>query len=157
MLFHLCRIRQILLYLGDPTFQLLVFSLVVSQIDYCNSLYYGLSDTSLNNLYIVFNSAAHLVSHTPRFSPTSLFLPHLLPLKYRVIFKICLMFKIKNKVSPVYLTNSIRIPIKSGQRSSFFNPNFVYRVKHFFNKRFFSHSGLFLWNWNFFTIFSYFD
>ena len=49
-----------------------------------------------------------------------------------VMFKIYLiMFKIKNKISPVHLTNSIRIPNRSGLRSSSFNHNFVYRVKHF--------------------------
>ena len=115
--FHLPQIRQLLPYLDDPSLQLLVSSLVLSRIDYCNSLYYGLPDTSLNPLYKVFNSAARLVSRTHRFSPTSpsLVLLHWLPLKYKIIFKICLiMFKIKNKISPVYLTNSIRVPNRSG-------------------------------------------
>ena len=147
--FHLRRIRQLLPYLDDPSLQLLVSSLVLSRIDYCNSLYYGLPDTSLNPLYKVFNSAARLVSRTPRFSPTSpsLVRLHWLPLKYRMKFKICLiMFKIKNKISPVYLTNSIRVPNRSGLRSSSFNHNSVYRVKHSFAKRSFSYSGPFLWN-----------
>ena len=68
MFFHLRRIRQLLPYLDDPSLQLLVSSLVLSRIDYCNSLYYGLPGTSLNPLYKVFNSAARLVSRTPRFS-----------------------------------------------------------------------------------------
>ena len=109
----------------------------------------GLPDTSLNPLYKVFNSAARLVSRTPRFFPTSpsLVLLHWLPLKYRMIFKICLiMFKIKNKISPVYLINSIRVPNRSGLRSSSFNHISVYRVKHSFAKRSFSYSSPFLWN-----------
>ena len=157
MLFPLRRIRQLLLYLDDPSLQLLVSSLVLSGIDYCNSLYYGLPDTSLNPLYKVFNSAARLVSCTPRFSPTSpsLVLLHWLPPKYRMIFKICLiMFKIKNKISPVYLTNSSRIPNRSGLLSSSFNYNFVYRAKHSFAKRSFSYYGLFFY---FITLFTYFD
>ena len=99
---------------------------------------------SLNPLYKVFNSAAHLVSRTPRFSPTSPSLVlHWLHLKYRVIFKICLiMFKVKNKISTVYLTNSIRVRNRSGLRSSSFNHNSVYRVK-----RSFFYSGLFFWNY----------
>ena len=89
MFFPLRRIRRLLPYLDNPSLQLLVSSLVLSRIDYCNSLYYGLPDTFLNPLYKVFNSAARLVSRTPRFSPTSpsLVLLHWLPLKYRMIFK----------------------------------------------------------------------
>ena len=69
---------------------------------------------------------------------------YLLPRGY---FLVCLiMFKIKNKISPVYLTNSIRVPNRSGLRSSSFNHNSVYRVKHSFAKRSFSYSGPFLWN-----------
>ena len=56
------------------------------------------------------------------------------------------MFKIKNQISPVYLTNSIRVHNRSGLRSSSFNHNSVYRVKHSFAKRSFSYSGPFLWN-----------
>ena len=56
------------------------------------------------------------------------------------------MFKIKNKIYPVYLTNSIRVPNRSGLRSSSLNHNSVYRVKHSYAKRSFSYSGPFLWN-----------
>ena len=147
MFFHLRRIRQLLSHLDHPSLQLLVSFLVLSRIDYCNSLYYGLPNTSLNPLYKVFNSAACLVSRTPRFSPTSpsLVLLYWFSLKYRMIFKICLiMFKIKHKIFPVYLTDSIRFPNRSGLRTSSFNHNFVYRVKHSFAKRSFSYSGPFL-------------
>ena len=118
------------------------------------------NNTRLHPLYKVFNSAARLVSRTLRFSPTSpsLVLLHWLPLKYRVMFKICLkMCKIKNKISPVYLNNSIRVPNRSGLRSSSFNHNSIYRVKHSFAKRSFSHSGEWSISLEFFTIFTYFD
>ena len=120
----------------------MVSSLVLSRIDYCNSLYYGLPDTSLNPLYKVC-----CTFRTPRFSPTSrsLVFLHWLLLKYRMIFKICLiMFKIKKNLE--YLTNSIRVPNRSGLRSLSFNHNSVYRVKHSYAKRSFSYSGPFLWN-----------
>ena len=147
--FHLRRIRQLLPFLDDPSLQLLVSSLVLSRLDYCNSLYYSLPDTTLSPLTKVFNYAARLVSRAPRFSPVSpsLVLLHWLPLRSRIIFKICLlMFKIKNKISPIYLTDLIKAPNRSGLRSSSFNHNFVFRVSHSFAKRSFSYSGPYLWN-----------
>jgi len=56
------------------------------------------------------------------------------------------MFKIKNKIFPVYLTKSITVPNRSGLKSLFFNHSSVYRVKHSFAKCSFSYSGKFLWN-----------
>ena len=80
---------------------------------------FGKLENNLKNpLYKVFNSAARLVSRTSKFSPTS---PSLvlnwLPLKYKVIFKICLiMFEMKNKISPFYLTNSMGTITKLSQQ-----------------------------------------
>ena len=45
--FHLRRIKQLLSFLDDPTLELLISSLVLSRIDYCNSLYFGLPGTTL--------------------------------------------------------------------------------------------------------------
>ena len=147
--FHIRRIRQLLPLLDDPTLQLLVSSLVLSRIDYCNSLYYSLPDTTLYPLSKAFNSAARLVSRTSYFShiSPSLVLLHWLPLKYRVIFKICvLMFKVKNCPSPSYLKSLIIKPRKSGLRSSSLHHSSIFTVKHSFAKRSFSFSGPFLWN-----------
>ena len=147
--FHLRRIKQLLPFLDDPTLQLLVSSLVLSRIDYCNSLYFGLPDTTLSPLTKAFNSAARLVARSPKFSSISpfLILLHWLPLRYRVMFKICvIMFKIHNSISPIYLNNLIKKPLKLGLRSSSFNRSFRFSVKHSFAKRSFSYSGPFLWN-----------
>ena len=147
--FHIRRIKQLLPLLDDPTLQLLVSSLILSRIDYCNSLYYDLPDTTLSPLTKAFNSAARLVSRTSRFShiSPSLVLLHWLPLRYRVIFKICvIMFKIHNCISPIYLLNLIKKPPKLGLRSSTHNRSFILPVEHSFAKRSFSYSGPFLWN-----------
>ena len=76
--FHLRQIKQLLPLLDDPTLQLLVSSLVLSGIDYCNSLYYGLPDSTLSPFTKAFNFAACLVSRT--FHISSLVLLHWLPL-----------------------------------------------------------------------------
>ena len=140
--FHLRRIKQLLPFLDDPTLQLLISSLVLSRIDYCNSFYFGLPDITLFPLTKVFNSAARLVARTPKFLSISpfLILLYLLPLRYRVMFKICvIMFKIHNSISLIYLNNLIRKPPKLSLRFSSFNRSFRFSVKHSFAKRSFSY------------------
>ena len=56
------------------------------------------------------------------------------------------MYKIKNCLSPLYLTNLIHIPPKSGLRSSSLSHFRVFTIKHSFAKRSFSYSGPYLWN-----------
>ena len=81
--FHLRCIKQLELFLDNPTFKLLVSSLVLSHFDYLNSSYYGLPETTLRPLTKAFNSVARLVSGTHKFfsqTLTLIFL-HWLPLK----------------------------------------------------------------------------
>ena len=53
---HLRRIKQLKVFLDNPTFKLLVSSLISS------ALYYGMPGTTLHQLTKAFNSAARLVS-----------------------------------------------------------------------------------------------
>ena len=74
--FHLCRIKQLKLFLDNPTLKLLISLLILPRFDYCNSLYYRLPETTLHYLTKAFNSAASLVFGTPRFSRlTPTFIP----------------------------------------------------------------------------------
>jgi len=147
--FHLRRIRQLLPFLDDPTLHLLVTSLILSCIDYCNSLYYGLPDSTLYPLTKAFNCAARLISRVPRFShiSPSLVTLHWLPLRYRIIFKICtFMFKLNNGNFPKYLINLIDKPKNTGLRSSSKSHFFIRSIKHSYGKSAFAYSGPFLWN-----------
>ena len=91
----------------------LVHSLVLSHIDFCNSLYYGLSNTDLNPLQLILNSAARLIVNMPRFSrdritPKCIDL-HFLPIKARIEFKICLLtFKAIKHGKPSYLADLLK-------------------------------------------------
>ena len=60
--FHIRNIRKIRKYINEENCRVLVISLVVSHLDYCNSLYYGLPNILLPQLQRVQNTAACLIS-----------------------------------------------------------------------------------------------
>ena len=147
--FHLHLIRQISSYLDDASLKISVCSLVLSRLDYYNSLYFNFSKSTLYPLTEAFNSAACLVSHTFEFSHISLSLVdlHWLPLHFRFFFKICsLMYKISHFTSPSYLSNLLLPPKRAGLRSSTRSQLFIISLSHFYAKSAFSFSGLLLWN-----------
>ena len=112
--FHLRRMRQIFSYLDAS-------SLVLSRLDYCNSLCFNFSKSTFYPLTKTFNSAARLISHTLEFSHISPSLVDLywLPLHFCFSFKICsLMYKISHSTSLSYLFNLLLLPKCAGLRSS---------------------------------------
>ena len=64
---------------------------VISRLDYCNSLYYGLSANSIQKLQRIMNSACLIFRLSPG-SPTANYIKqlHWLPMKQRVLYKILL-------------------------------------------------------------------
>ena len=78
-----------------------------SQLDYCNSLYYGLPSSSLNRLQRVQNALARVVCPSIRrndhIKPTLRKL-HWLPISSRITFKIAILtFKTLHFQQPTYL------------------------------------------------------
>ena len=71
----------------------LLTALVLSKVDYCNLLYYGINNSLLNRLQVVQNSAARLVFNKRKFDHSSglLFELHWLPVKERINYKINLI------------------------------------------------------------------
>ena len=106
--FHICNIGKIRKYVNVETCKMLVNSLVLSQLDYCNALYSGLPNSLLSRLQKVQNTAARLtlrVKRSAHITPVLMEL-HWLPVEYRVKFKILLQtFKVVNDYSPSYLTS----------------------------------------------------
>ena len=93
----------------------LVHSLIVSKVDYCNSLLLGLPNVTLKKVQSVLNRAARLIFSLPPRVPTTPFLIelHWLPIKARIEFKICLIvFKALKFGQPVYIRELLCAPAR---------------------------------------------
>ena len=103
--FSLYNIRRIRKYLPFEAAKSLVQAFVISRIDYCNAILYGLPAIHVNRLQRVQNAAARLLTNTPRYSqitPVMINL-HWLPVKFRIIFKV----KALHGLAPAYLSDII--------------------------------------------------
>ena len=85
---------------------MLIHNHVISKLDYCNSIYYKLPNTLLKKLQNIQNRAARLIRKIPlreRITPALMEL-HWLPMKARIIYKICLLnYKALKFGEPKYL------------------------------------------------------
>ena len=86
---QLCTIGKIRSFLSADAANKLAVSLILSRLDYCNSLLAGIPDNKLNKLQRIQNHAAQLVSRHA--SATALLRTlHWLPVKDRIQYKIAL-------------------------------------------------------------------
>ena len=105
-------ISSIRRYITTDCAHSLVRSLVLSRLDYCNSLLVGLTTTQLQKLQRIQNTAARIIcmkSKRDHITPSLIFL-HWLPVKYRVNFKIlCLVYKCLHDQAPDYLSELLTL------------------------------------------------
>ena len=90
-------------------------ALISSKLDYCNSLYCGLSKGNLKKLQYIQNTMARIVTRTGKWSHITPALKslHWLPVKQRVIFKtVTLIYKYLHSGLPEYFGKYI-IPYES--------------------------------------------
>ena len=86
---------------------------VISKIDYCNEILYGLPAVHVNRLQRVQNVVARLLTNTPRYANITLAYDmmiylHWLPVKFRIIFKVNLMtLKALHGLAAAYLRDII--------------------------------------------------
>jgi hypothetical protein len=151
--FHLRRIRQVKKSLNEKCLRTLVQALVISRIDYCNSVLYGLPASTLQPLTTVLHCAAKLIKNLnarDHITPTLREL-HWLPIQARINFKICLlMYRIYTHTSPSYLSSLVTlcssIQSRRGLRSSSQGDFVVTRSLKKLGNRAFALAGPAEWN-----------
>ena len=110
------KISQIRNYLSQTQTERLVHAFITSRLDNCNSLLYGLPNLHIEKLQRVQNSAARLIARKRKFDHISDTLNelHWLSVENRIIYKILLLtYKCLNGLSPIYLTELIKVYIPS--------------------------------------------
>ena len=133
--------------------QRLVSALILSCIDYCNSVLAGLPATTLTPLQRVMHAAVCLVANLCFRDPVaqSMQALHWLPVIYRIKYKLCLMmFDAVNRRSPDYIIEAL-VPTSSLSnraqlQSSTSGALDVPRVQTQFERRAFSSAGPAAWN-----------
>lgn len=116
--FKLRLLSKVRSFLSFKNFERAIHAFIISQLDYCNSLYAGVSQTCLARLQLVQNAAAHLLTRTKRCEHISPVLAslHWLPVRFRINFKILLLtYKALNGQAPGYLSDLLQTytPLRS--------------------------------------------
>ena len=108
----ICDIGRVRKFLTIDDIRTLVNAVIVSRLDNCNSILYGICEAELNRLQRLQNSCARLIYGRRKNDHVSdLFSElHWLPVKQRILFKILLfVFKIFIGMAPLYLETSVLI------------------------------------------------
>ncbi len=150
--FHLRHLAKVKNLLSTQSFEKVIHAFVTSRLDYCNSLYYGINQSSMERLQLVQNAAARILTGTRTFQHITPILSTLqwLPVKLRVEYKILtLVFKALHNLAPTYLTellqthNSVR-PLRSTFLGILLIPRS--KLKHTKDHQAFAVVGPTLWN-----------
>ena len=105
------NISKVRFLLTRAQLKTIVNSLVVSCLDYCNGLYFGIAERLLNQLQLIQNAAAKVVMGKYKYDHLGEDLQelHWLPIRKRVVFKVALLaYKSVNGLNPVYLQDMFR-------------------------------------------------
>ncbi|XP_071183951.1 uncharacterized protein [Salvelinus alpinus] len=109
--FMLYNIRRVRPCLTQEAAQVLIQALVISRLDYCNSLLSGLPACAIKPLQLIQNAAARLVFNFPKFSHVTPLLRslHWLPVEARIRYKtMVLAYGAVRGTAPPYLQALIR-------------------------------------------------
>ena len=147
------NIRNIRKYLNKGMCETLVLSLVITHLDYCNSILYGVPDITIKKLQRVQNLCAKLILNKTKYDSNTDCLKelHWLPVVYRIKFKIVtIMHKCIHGVAPQYLKDLVTFkqPASRSLRSNTQQLQCIIPRTKFktFKARSFSVAGPTLWN-----------
>jgi uncharacterized protein involved in tolerance to divalent cations len=149
---HICWISKIRPCLDIESAKTIVHSLVISRLDYCNTLYSGLTKSDMHKLQMVMNQAARLVMKQKKDPHISIRHTlrelHWLPVLERIEFKtLTMVFKALHGLAPEYLTEllSVYAPARSLRSEKDFRLC-IPRSTNKYGQRAFSCVGPTLWN-----------
>ena len=127
------NLRTIGRYLDESVKLMMVKQLVVSKIDYCNALYMNLPNTRLKKLGSLLNNGVRFIYNVtdrdidllPYYKKA-----HILPIKERIFFKVCLLvYKIMNGSAPPYLHELVERDCNEAGRTRSTSTSDEYRLK----------------------------
>ena len=112
---YLCNIIKVQHLMDKKTAQVVVQALVLSRIDYCNSLLMGSAEYQIDKLQRIQKMPCRVICGVRRFDSISYHLKHLhwLCICDHTAYKICiLMFKCYRNIAPKYLNELVRLDSK---------------------------------------------
>lgn len=145
---HIRDIRRIRDFLPKSALVPLANALVSSRIDYCNSLYNGLTKTNILKMQRIQNSIARAITRTSKSAHITPILKnlHWLPIEQRIKFKTSLLvYKALHFGQPHYLKSMLNLPKHSHSTRSSTLLN-IPRTNTELGKRAFSVAGPKTWN-----------
>ena len=153
MIIKLKMISTIRDYITKEVAAKLVVTLVLSQLDYCNSLISNITQDKLKRLQVIQNSAAKLVTRQRRsaHSMPLLLELHWLPVTERINYKIAMIcFKCVNGLAPNYIADFLefyepRRNLRSSSDKTILKQTVEYNYK-FYGGRSFRVIGPLIWN-----------
>ena len=116
--FALYNVSKIRKYLDKPTGEMIINGLMMSRLDYCNSLFIGIPAKLVKQLQLTQNRAARILSLTSKFAHITPVMRdlHWLPVDKRIEFKVLLLcYKCVNGLAPPYLSDLLSkyVPTRS--------------------------------------------
>ena len=112
--YHIQRFQRNRFIFDTDLRLLLMRTFVLTRIDFCNSILIKCEDYLLNKLQMVINSCARFIYDVKKYDHISYYLrkAHILPIKSRIIFKLCtFVFKILNNAAPEYLSQILTLKV----------------------------------------------
>ena len=152
--YNLYLLRQIRKFLTMDAAKVIALGMVISHLDYCNSLLVGLPQSEIKKLQRIQNITAKVVLHRKKYSSSTQALKelHWLPIHLRIKYKLCIiMFNCKNGECPKYLLDLVekKQTQREGLRSNSYscvNYNVPFCKLSSFQERSFSVQGPKCWN-----------
>ena len=149
--FQIRKIRSVKKYLSKDSVKTLVNCFILSRLDYCNSLLYGISEEYLDRLQKVQNAAARLIFDLRKHDHITGTLKelHWLHVRYRIKYKIALVtYKTLKADGPAYL-RELLVPVQNQRAHRSSTKNLLKVPKYtlkYGGKRSFSFAAPTIWN-----------